>query len=639
VVVFQPHRYSRTRDLLPAFGTALGAADEVILTDIYAAGEDPIAGATAEAVEAAVRKSGGAVRLVKALDEIPAAVAATARPNDLVITLGAGSIGSMRDRMLEALSGPAGVGDERQGPGGKNFRRARVRPGVKKGARSRLAGGCRGGPAGGRRRHRRAYSAYRGTDLVLHASALQVRRISVHGNVRISSGEVQSIVHGLRGSNILTADLPGYRRRLMQSPWVADVAMRRVLPSTVEVFVSERRPIGLCRLGNTLYLIDPAGTLIDEFGPQYAEFDLPIIDGLVAAPYGPADHRRGARRARGARDRRALGPQGPRAAPLADRRPRRARRGRAAAGRRCAASPPGKRSSSSACSRAWISRRRCASACGHRLRGPAVRRTRLRAPGVDKRWAVFGPLGMWGGLQTRRRGEQVARKEHGLVGLDVGTSKIAAIVGEITEDDGLDIIGLGLAESKGIRRGVVVNLEAAVESSKKAVDEAELTAGVEIDSVHLGLSGAHVKAFNSRGVVAVAGKNREITREDVRRAIDAAKAVALPSGREILHVLPQDFVVDSSAASARRSATHAPRVNVHVVTGSASSTQNASMRTDPASRCSTRSSRAARRQRGGADRRREAARRGDRRHRRRNHGLRDLRAREHLAHGGGRGRR
>ena len=170
----------------------------------------------------------------------------------------------------------------------------------------------------------------------------------------------------------------------------------------------------------------------------------------------------------------------------------------------------------------------------------------------------------------------MARKERYLVGLDVGTSKIAAIVGEMTGDDGLDIIGLGLADSKGIRRGVVVNLEAAVESIKKAVDEAELTAGVEIDSVHLGLSGAHVKAFNSRGVVAVAGKNREITREDVRRAIDAAKAVALPSGREILHVLPQDFVVDEQDGIGAPVGMTGTRleVNVHVVTGSASSTQN-----------------------------------------------------------------
>ena len=117
----------------------------------------------------------------------------------------------------------------------------------------------------------------------------------------------------------------------------------------------------------------------------------------------------------------------------------------------------------------------------------------------------------------------MTRRERYLVGLDVGTAKVTAIVGEATDEGGLDIIGMGLADSRGIKRGVVVNLEAAVESIKKAIEEAELTAGVEIDSVHLGLSAAHVKAFNSRGVVAVAGKNREITREDVRRAIDAAK--------------------------------------------------------------------------------------------------------------------
>lgn len=170
-------------------------------------------------------------------------------------------------------------------PAEKNFRRANVRPGGKKGR----------GAAGLRWITWRAarwgaaviivlYAGYRGTNLVLQASGLQVRRITVHGNVRLSSGEVQAIVDGLRGSNILTADLPGYRRRLMESPWVADVALRRVLPATVEVFVSERRPMGLCRLGSTLYLVDPHGTLIDEFGPQYAEFDLPIIDGLVASP-------------------------------------------------------------------------------------------------------------------------------------------------------------------------------------------------------------------------------------------------------------------------------------------------------------------------------------------------------------------
>jgi cell division protein FtsA len=170
----------------------------------------------------------------------------------------------------------------------------------------------------------------------------------------------------------------------------------------------------------------------------------------------------------------------------------------------------------------------------------------------------------------------VARKERYLVGLDVGTSKITAVVGEHVDDGGLDVIGIGLAEAKGIRRGLVVNLETAVDSIKRAIDEAELTAGIEIDSAYLALSGAHVKGFNSRGVVAVAGKNREISREDVRRAIDAAKAVALPSGREILHVLPQDFVVDEQDGIGNPVGMTGSRleVNVHIITGNASTTQN-----------------------------------------------------------------
>ena len=168
------------------------------------------------------------------------------------------------------------------------------------------------------------------------------------------------------------------------------------------------------------------------------------------------------------------------------------------------------------------------------------------------------------------------RKERYLVGLDVGTSGVCAVVGESLDDGSIDIVGLGVAESRGIKRGVVVNLEAAVDSIKKAIAEAELMAGIEIDSVHLSLSGPHIKGFNSRGVIAVAGKNREITRDDVRRAIEAAKAVALPTGREILHVLPQDFVVDEQDGIGAPVGMTGARleVNVHVVTGSASSTQN-----------------------------------------------------------------
>jgi cell division septal protein FtsQ len=169
-------------------------------------------------------------------------------------------------------------------PAEKNFRRAKVRPGSRKGTGNVLRWLSWRVGRWGIALVVVVYAGYRGTNLVLDAAGLQVRKITVHGNVRLSSGEVQAIVDGLRGTNILTADLPGYRQRLMESPWVADVALRRVLPSTVEVFVSERRPMGLCRLGSSLYLIDPHGTLIDEFGPQYAEFDLPIIDGLVGSP-------------------------------------------------------------------------------------------------------------------------------------------------------------------------------------------------------------------------------------------------------------------------------------------------------------------------------------------------------------------
>jgi cell division protein FtsA len=163
-----------------------------------------------------------------------------------------------------------------------------------------------------------------------------------------------------------------------------------------------------------------------------------------------------------------------------------------------------------------------------------------------------------------------------LVGLDIGTSKVAAIVGEMREDAPVEIIGLGVAESTGIRCGSVVNLEAAVLSIRKAIEEAELTAGIEIDNVYLGVSGSQIKGFNSRGVVAVAGKNREISRDDVRRAIETARAVSLPVGREILHVLPQDFVVDDQDGIGDPVGMAGSRleVNVHIVTCGSAALQN-----------------------------------------------------------------
>jgi len=153
---------------------------------------------------------------------------------------------------------------------------------------------------------------------------------------------------------------------------------------------------------------------------------------------------------------------------------------------------------------------------------------------------------------------------------------VCAIVAEVTDEGRLDIIGIGQAESRGLRKGVVINLEATVESIKRVVEEAELMAGVEIGSAYVSLAGTHIRGFNSRGVIAVSGKSRVIDREDVRRAIDAAKAVSIPMDRSILHVLPQEFVVDDQDGIGDPTGMTGTRleVNVHVITCAQTSSQN-----------------------------------------------------------------
>jgi cell division protein FtsQ len=125
-----------------------------------------------------------------------------------------------------------------------------------------------------------AYGAYRLTDVVVHAHALQVRHISVRGNVRLSTGEVVGMLSGLQGESIVWADLPAWRRTLLASPWVRDAALRRSLPSTVEVVISERQPVGVARINGDMFLVDERGVVIDQYGPEQASLDLPIIDGL-----------------------------------------------------------------------------------------------------------------------------------------------------------------------------------------------------------------------------------------------------------------------------------------------------------------------------------------------------------------------
>ena len=166
-----------------------------------------------------------------------------------------------------------------------------------------------------------------------------------------------------------------------------------------------------------------------------------------------------------------------------------------------------------------------------------------------------------------------SRKENLIVGLDIGTTKICAIVGNLT-DEGLDIVGIGTSPSKGLRKGVVINIESTVAAIRKALQEAELMAGCEIKSVFAGIAGGHIKGFNSQGVIAV--KNREVTKEDIARVIDAAKAVAIPMDREVIHILPQEFIIDDQDGIKEPLGMSGVRLEakVHIVTGAVASAQN-----------------------------------------------------------------
>lgn len=160
-----------------------------------------------------------------------------------------------------------------------------------------------------------------------------------------------------------------------------------------------------------------------------------------------------------------------------------------------------------------------------------------------------------------------------IVGLDIGTTKICAVVGEVS-GDGINIIGIGTHPSVGLRKGVVVNIEATVESIQKAIEEAELMAGCEISSVYAGIAGGHITGFNSHGIIAV--KGTEITQSDVDRVIEAARAVAIPMDREVIHVLPQEFIVDDEPGIQNPVGMTGVRLEtkIHIVTGAVASAHN-----------------------------------------------------------------
>jgi len=166
--------------------------------------------------------------------------------------------------------------------------------------------------------------------------------------------------------------------------------------------------------------------------------------------------------------------------------------------------------------------------------------------------------------------------ENVFVGLDIGTTKIGCIVSEVDANGEMKIIGVGVAASEGLRKGVVVNIDKTVRSIQKAVEEAELMAGVDIDEAWVGIAGDHIRAINSKGVVATSGENNEITTLDVARAIDAAKAVSIPLGREVLHVIPQEYVVDDQKGIKDPIGMCGVRLEtqVHIITGAITSAQN-----------------------------------------------------------------
>jgi cell division protein FtsA len=167
-------------------------------------------------------------------------------------------------------------------------------------------------------------------------------------------------------------------------------------------------------------------------------------------------------------------------------------------------------------------------------------------------------------------------EEKYVVALDIGTSKVCALIGEIGERGQLEIIGKGTAPMRGTRRGNIINLDQAVEAVKKAVDEAEVMAGLQVESVYVGVSGDHIRSVNSRGVVSVMSKHKEIGRDDIDRVIEASKSINVPAELELLHVIPREFVVDGQDGIHDPLGMTATRLeaNVHIVTGARTHNQN-----------------------------------------------------------------
>jgi cell division protein FtsA len=161
-----------------------------------------------------------------------------------------------------------------------------------------------------------------------------------------------------------------------------------------------------------------------------------------------------------------------------------------------------------------------------------------------------------------------------VVALDMGTSKVVVLIGEVMADGGVEVIGIGSHPSRGLKRGVVVNIESTVQSIARAVEEAELMAGCQVHSAFTGIAGSHINSLNSHGIVAI--RDKEVRQTDIDRVIDAAKAVAIPADQKILHILPQEFIIDNQDGVREPIGMSGVRLEakVHIVTGAVSAAQN-----------------------------------------------------------------
>ncbi len=370
----------------------------------------------------------------------------------------------------------------------------------------------------------------------------------------MTSASVRAAVAGRLKGNYFTMRLDETRRVLESVPWVAQASVRRIWPDRLLVTLVEHRALGVWDDGR---LLSDVGELFVA-NPAEAE-----IHGPLPAFEGPAAVARDAAR-RYYEFAAMLAPLGMRIAAIdvsdrrswARRRDRRRWRGDAPRTRtrhrwHRPERPPGP------------GRRRLSDGRGPRRRGAAAASTRATPTG-------------WLPCLLRKPDDENMRNETKdlIVGLDIGTSKVVVAVAEVLPEGRFQVIGLGQAESQGLRKGVVVNIESTVQSIRRALEEAELMAACQIKDVFTGIAGSHIKSFNSSGMVAI--KDREVSGADVARVIETAKAVNIPTDQQVLHVLTQEFIVDGQEDIREPIGMSGVRleVRVHIVTGAVSAAQN-----------------------------------------------------------------